>query len=446
MRLLSNYLTITLIVLMLLNHVVNLSVLNIIIGSLTFIVICLVIYTSSRINQFFAVSMLLVSMCILIYQKAPMNFWFNAITNNLPLVSLIVLSPMLSIPVTLGKYDYYINNFILKYTKKANQLYFVISSLFFLLSPLLNLGSIHLIHSIINRLKLPKQFLGRVYIRAFFSASTWAPYFASVFLVIYYLKIPIKSYLGFGLILSIAQIIISYLLYTFWEDKNIDLKIPTANSDIRGVKVLEFIFVLIFIVCSIFLLEGIFETNIVVLITSIILIYTFIWTVYLRKITEFASHLKQFFRSIIPRSSNEIVLFLSAGFFAIVISHTHFGDFINVYWLRIGEVSIYLLIILTIIVISTISFTGIHHIVTISIILTTVDYNILGISDLTMAMILLSSYAMGAIVSPVSPANVIVANIINGSVYKVIIKYNLIYTIVTIIIHSIIIYLFYLLL
>lgn len=443
MRSFTNYITVVLLTLMLLNYVVNIPFLSSIIGIMTYCVIVLVMLTASRLNQFFAITMMITSFCILLYSKEPMNIWIEAITNNLPLVSLIVFAPMLAIPVKLGKYDYYINHFILKYTKKNGQLYFIISSLFFLLSPLLNLGAIHLIHSIIEKLKLPKEFLGRVYIRAFFSASTWAPYFASVFLVIYYLQIPFKSYLWFGLILGIIQIVTSYLLYVWREDRKIVFNLSTSDENIKSGKIIEFTVVLALLVCTIFLFEELSDTNIVVLITSVIVFYTLIWSIYLKKIKHLKVQIKHFFHYIIPRSSNEIVLFLSAGFFALVISNTHLGDYINVFWQKLAGISTFLFIIVTIASIALISFSGIHHIVTISIILTSVTHEAFGISDLVMAMILLSSYAIGAMVSPVSPANFIVSKLINDNIYKVIVKYNLSYAILVLVIHSIVIYTFY---
>lgn len=441
MRLITNYITVVLLVLMFLNYVVQISFIENMVGIMTFFVIFLVVISTNKTNQIFVITMMGISAWILYYNKEPVDYWLQAITNNLPLVSLIVISPILSIPVKLGKYDYYINSFILRYTNKKGQLYFVISSLFFLLSPLLNLGAIHLVHSIINKLKLPKEFLGRVYIRSFFTASSWAPYFASVFLVIYYLKIPFKNYLWFGLILGIIQVVTSYLLYMWWEAKCINIKLSENDEYIRKDKIIEFIVALILLVCSIFLFEDLLATNIVVLISSIIILFTLVWSIYLKKVESLIHHMKHFFHNVIPRSSNEIVLFLSAGFFALAISNTNFGTFSNTLWQKIADISMILLIFSTIASIALISLAGIHHIVTISIILTSVDHVASGISDLVMAMIMLSSYAIGAMVSPVSPANTIVANLIKENMYEVI-KYNLIYAALICLIHSIIIYTF----
>jgi hypothetical protein len=43
-----------------------------------------------------------------------------------------------------------------------------------LLAPILNLGSIHIIQTMAEKLKLSTEFLGRVYVRGFLSVSVWA--------------------------------------------------------------------------------------------------------------------------------------------------------------------------------------------------------------------------------------------------------------------------------
>src|SRR5690625_4332465 len=210
MRLLTNYFTLSLLALLLLYDVVHFPVLKSIVGVMTFLVIIPGIIYSNKLNKFFSSVMMLVGIFLLVYSGKAFSFWIEAVTKNLPLVSLIVLAPMLSIPVRLGQYDRNINNFILRYSKKPGQLYFFISIIFFVLSPLLNLGALHLIHSIVEKLKLPKKFLGRVYLRSFLSANMWAPYFASVFLVVYFLQIPLNNYVYYGLLLATVQIFVSY--------------------------------------------------------------------------------------------------------------------------------------------------------------------------------------------------------------------------------------------
>lgn len=443
MRLLTNYLTLSLLVLLLLYHVTHFPLLKSIIGVMTFLCIMFGINYSSKLNKFLANVMMIIGLSLLIYNGETFSFWLEALTKNLPLVCLIVLTPMLSIPVKLGQYDHNISNIILRYAKNTGQLYFFISNIFFVLSPLLNIGALHLIHSIVEKLKLPKKFLGRVYIRSFLSANLWAPYFISVFLVIYFLKIPLNDYVFYGLILAVAQILVSYLLFVLWEQNSIQIELTAVKGKVYLKKLIEFTVILILIICTIFLSEEISDMNITIIITIILTFFTIVWSLYLKQIRPFLLEAKQFFHHIIPRSSNEIVLFLSAGFFGAVISSTYLSSFINTVWQKLAEMSILITIIVTILTIMLFSFIGIHQIVTITIILTNISHQLAGVSNIVMAMTLLGAYSTGAIISPVSPANLVVANLINEGIYRLIIRYNLIFAIVICFIQSFIIYGFY---
>src|SRR5699024_970918 len=104
------------------------------------------------------------------------------ITKNLPSTSLIILVPILGIPIHIGKYHDRLAGFASKAGKKSHLSYLFISFLYLIFAPLVNIGSIHLIDSMLQKLKLPKNLLGRAYVRGFTSVHSWSPYFASVFL------------------------------------------------------------------------------------------------------------------------------------------------------------------------------------------------------------------------------------------------------------------------
>src|SRR5699024_10522032 len=136
---------------------------------------------------------------ILIYSQQPMDVWMEGITKNLPLVCLIVVVPLLGIPISLGQYHEHLADLTAKFQTKPHFLYLMITGLFTLIAPITNMGSIYIVHSMMEKLKLPSEFLGRVYVRGVTSVHAWSPYFASVFLVVYSLNIPIYKYMPYGL-------------------------------------------------------------------------------------------------------------------------------------------------------------------------------------------------------------------------------------------------------
>src|SRR5699024_5246219 len=91
-------------------------------------------------------------------------------------------------------------------------------------------------------------------------------------------------------------------------------------------------------------------------------------------------------------------------------------------------------------IITLFSFIGVHQIVTISAIVATVSYDELGIHVIIMAMMLLSAWSVATTISPVSPVVISVSNLIEENVYRIILRWNLLYGVVLLITHSIIIY------
>src|SRR5699024_8426002 len=125
----------------------------------------------------------------------------------------------------------------------------------------------------------------------------------------------------------------------------------------------------------------------------------------------------------------------------VVLSHTRISDYIQQVWGSLASVSVLLLIFMTIVIVSCLSFIGVHQIVTISTIVATVSYDDLGIHVITMAMMLLSAWAVSTSLSPIMP---IVSGLLKENVYKIIVRWNLLYAVVISIVHTIIIYLFHL--
>src|SRR5690625_4269427 len=144
---------------------------------------------------------------------------------NLVCVMLISIVSILCIPVRIGNYLQYLSGFIVKFEYKLHLICSVVSGLFTLVAPITNIGSIYIIHSMLDKMLLPNGFIGRVYVRGITSVHTWSPYFASVFLVVYSLQIPIHQYLPYVIILSFFQIGIAYILFKYVEARHIEFKL-----------------------------------------------------------------------------------------------------------------------------------------------------------------------------------------------------------------------------
>lgn len=442
----GNRIILVLVLSYLIGEIFTINFLSYVNTALTILTMIITIIFSKRLPKLFSVVMVVIGSIILFSMNPTPDLFVESITKNLPLVCLIIIVPVLSVPIHLGKYNNAISGFLTKLHGKPSVLYTVIYGFFYLLTPITNLGSIHIIHSIIKKLKLPDNFLLKLYPRAFTSINTWAPYFASVFLVLFYLEIPIYKFIPYGLILSFFQFSTAVLLFYLKEKKQIKINMPNIEGKGERKRLIELLVVLLLLLGIIFAIEPNIpvDSSILIIITSIL--FSFIWAIYLKKGTVFLHEIEKFKGNFVNKQSNEIALFLTAGFFGVSLTASPISSYINTAWFFIGDQSFILLTFFTIVIISVFSFLGIHQIVIISSLLASVSPELLGIHDITFAMILLSSWAIGSMISPIAPVNVIVSNVINVNVFKVIFNMNILYTAILTFVHTIIIYIVHVLL
>lgn len=415
------------------------------IAILSMLILGISLYYSRGLSKIFGLIMMIVGTIVLALQKASVDIWMEGITSNIALVCLITIVPILSIPIHIGRYDEKLAQFATRFNEKPQRLFTFISGAFMILGPITNLGAIHILHSMLSRLKLPNSFLARSYVRGFTSINTWAPYFMSVFLVVYSLEIPMSTFLPYGLILSVLQIIVANVLFSMREVKTIEFEqVPSVQVDNPN-KLLELLAVIIGLTAIVFFFERRLDMNVSALIIIAVLFISFIWSLYLKEPRTLTQEASSFSRNIFPRSANEIGLLISAGFFSVALSMTVLSTYINRLWMMVGEYSVFLLMLGTIIFVAVLSMIGIHQIVTISSIIASVSYAEIGMSDVTMAMTMLAAWAASTTLSPITPLNIVVSSILKESVFTIIYRWNFTYSLIVMIVHATAIYMIHLL-
>src|SRR5699024_1142320 len=280
---------------------------------LTAMIIIISLFYSQGLSKYFGIVMTVISVAILIYQNQGFDVWHEGVTKNLALVLLIIIVPILGIPIRLGNYHEHVSGFVGNFQKKPHLHYLIISGLFVLIAPITNIGSIYIIHSMLDKMKLPKEFIGRVYVRGITSVHTWSPYFASVFLVVYSLHIPIREYLPYGLILSFFQIVIAYMLFKYVESRDMTFNLHYEETGRNNKKLYELIAIIVLLTGLIFALEPFVPWSVIVLISLLVLGFTFFWSMYLQVPTQFLQEMDEYRKTIFPSKANEINLLLTAG-------------------------------------------------------------------------------------------------------------------------------------
>src|SRR5699024_7202211 len=141
------------------------------------------------------------------------------------------------------------------------------------------------------------------------------PYFASVFLVVYSLNIPIRECLPYGLLLSFFHIVIAYMLFKYVESRDQTFNLHYDETGRSYKKLYELIAIIVLLTGLIFALEPFVPWSVIVLISLLVLGFTYFWSVYLQETRAFFQELNVYRKTIFPHKANEINLLLTAGLF-----------------------------------------------------------------------------------------------------------------------------------
>ncbi len=340
------------------------------------------------------------------------SFNFIALFNyNIGLISLLAGVSYLKL-VALPSNE---NTFPSPKGKKAFLLTLISAHLF---SAVINLSALFLFAERIkqrNNLSKPALILVT---RAFSTAAFWSPFFAAMGVAITYA--PDASL--FQLVMQGVPLAIAAALLTYWQVVKVD---NNAIENFKGYPIgVKSFFIPLLLVFGVFVIHALYPSISVVLIIAALAIFLTLMITSIRykpkqAIAKFNIHTI----NALPKMSNELILFLSAGLlsFSVATLLTTFDQPLPIIYFDYFHAVFLLLIIILL------SVFGLHPVISISIsggVLAPLDinHNVLG-------LIYLSSWALGMIISPLSGLNISVANHYSLS-FKQIISWHYRYVII----------------
>ncbi|SEA34868.1 hypothetical protein SAMN05421743_10486 [Thalassobacillus cyri] len=377
----------------------------------------------------------------------------SGITMNLPLLVLVLLVPLLSIPLKVRGYFKTVRFFLENMAVDTKKIFGSISFFIFCMGPVLNLGSIRVLHETIKDIKLSSVLLAKSYLVGFSTVILWSPYFASVALVLYYLEVPFANYVPLGLTMAVIQMIIGNLLFRFYsrakgteqgkqeEAAITELKeVNSRQNSIHKKKLWSLIGIITLLMGSIFLLEYITKWPMMLLVSAVSVGYPLLWSLVTRQWKSVEKHFIEFKDRSLPRMNNEVVLFISAGLFGKALQGTIIAAFIRKFLNHIASMSFLLFILAVMGIIVSLCFIGIHQIVVVTALVTQMDASFIGTTPEVLALLIMISWSMAAVLSPVNPLNLLVSGSVKHSGMDVGFKWNGIYLLSMFVIGTIFVY------
>ncbi|WLR49174.1 hypothetical protein LC065_08470 [Halobacillus litoralis] len=349
----------------------------------------------------------------------------EGIQQNLPLLALILLVPLLSIPLRAGGYFHSIKFFMEKWEDRPRLAFFGLSSSLALISPILNMGSVKIVHEMVEELKINPVILGKSYLIGFTSSMLWSPYFASVAIVLYEVGGQFNQYIALGLTAALIQLVIGNLLFRHSSKKMehgkeiLDKGVKAGEKDDREEKAHYknlwkiFLMILSMIVCLL-LLEYVTHISMLTLVSLIAVIVPIAWAILFHNWGRLQQEFKGYLEKIAVMN-HEITLFLSAGLFGLAIRNTAFSAYLQSFLLWNAEQSLLFFVLVIFIVVLLFALMGIHQIVVIPILASQVSGIDLGFSPEFLALIFIMSWSLSAVLSPLNAINIIVSHCLQRS-------------------------------
>lgn len=345
----------------------------------------------------------------------------------LPLLCLVTLAPLLSIPLKLGGYFEAIDSLLRNLLHHPKRLFAGVTTSLFILSPILSLGSVRLISEFLSDLKLPSAMSAKSYLIGFSTAILWSPYFASVSLVLYYLDMSVGKYILYGIGLSVLSLTVGNILFAVWEKKHpienqFSPEIPLAKSS-RNQLIKLALFVSLLMVGSL-TIEYVTKWSMIVIVCLISCIMPLIWGIFTKDWAKLIPLLKNYRDQSVPMMNNEIILFSSAGLLAHALQGTSLANQVSDSLTIVANQSFLLFAIYVIVLVVVTTYVGIHQIAIIAALAMQLNADQLGISSLSLAMLLLLCWSISSALSPFSGVNLMVSRIVGISGFEAGVRAN----------------------
>lgn len=379
-------------------------------------------------------SLFVSAIIIFIVQKTPSHIWMEGLRVNLTLVTIFIFVPLLGIPIRIGGYLDSLK-IIFKLTfRKSGYLFLSTQLLTHVLAVVLNIGSVSIVHFLSKASPIQSpRLLASAITRGFGSAIYWSPYFAAVALVLSGLELQWSSIvvysLGFG-VTSLAVSLFSdraFLKSVQLEATEVEHQPIEPNMLQAKRKLTELFLLLIFMMGSVVVIEMATGMSMVMIICLTAVIFPLLWSVLRQQFSGYRQEVKNHLYRTLPNMKKEIVLFFIAGFFSKAFVQTEIsGAVVQAIANLVGGSTIGAAYCILLIIVFT-SIAGLHPIVTVTILVTSFEPSLLGMSESFFAVLLLGSWGISNTLSPATAVNNLLANLWRLDIADVSYRWNIKY-------------------
>ena len=401
------------------------------------IVLC-TFWTAKRFVRILGSTFLILGFVLLWSSQADWHHYLFSFGPMLDLLTLFTLVPILGIPIKIGGYSSGIETIIQKKVKTSGHLYILTSGISYFFSIFMNLATLPMTYYSISPLlkgfpvKHENRFMSRAITRGFAMPLIWAPVTPIVGIVIAMTGVSWVSILPYVIPLSVLGIVLDWYMGAGKSTKKrneIDyssaneMAAAAENADNhvnRPVRVFQILLAIIIFTLLISIAEAQFTYSFLILVSLMVIPFSFIWSILLKKGREFIVLLLDHFQTYTVSMKDQFFIYLSAGFFITTIKVSHTDELLN-NWISgvINVVGMEVFLIFLPLIPLGLAFLGLHPAVSLTLMAGALNPSVIGISPHILTVAMLAGAVSAFLVGPYNATLGLMSNIIKESSYKV---------------------------
>ncbi|QHS23362.1 hypothetical protein GWK91_10535 [Virgibacillus sp. MSP4-1] len=349
---------------------------------------------------------------------------FNGITQNLALLSIIILAPLLSIPL---RQEGIIDGVVTMFEKRNDdeqKTFYGTSGFMLSLAPILNMGALRIVHGFLKDINIQPKMLSQAYYSGFTPSIIWSPFFASVGIVLFTMEMSYLNYMPIGMTFAVIQILIGFFIL---RPRKSDDDIPEQVSLKEDNQNKNLVLLLIFVVSLLILLvlqEAIIDQPMLTLVCMNCMIIPVVWAVIRQKQGRMKEVFLPYKKQVANGINMEIAIFLSAGLFGNALVNTRIVDVVGAILVWSSQISIFLLFLLILLLVTIMALFGMHQIIVVPIILTLLLSTDIQVSAMAIAFMCTFAWMLSSAISPLNALNIIISSCVRKDGWTVAYRWN----------------------
>lgn len=356
----------------------------------------------------------------------------------LNLLSLFALVPILALPIRWGNYAASVQKMIQRSIGHSHQLYMVSSGFAFLLSSFMSVATMPMMYYSIRTsvdmfpIKNSVRFMCRSITRGFCMPLLWTPVTPIVGIVIEMTQVDWGAMLRIMLPLSLLGLFLDWvttMLRAPRASKNDpEIKQPqseaaateeTAVTPKRPGRLVHIFVAVLFINLLIWLGEQYFDLGFLLIVTLLVIPFSFAWCWFLGVGKDYPKGLKQHMDTHFLKMKDQFYIFLSAGFFLTAIQVSGMNEEINAVLFQVKQfLGNGVFITLVPLIPFALAFSGIHPAVALALVAQALDPQALAIHPEILTVAMLGGAVPAFLMGPYNATLGIMSNIVDESNFK----------------------------